>query len=155
MKKVLFCLTLIIALFTLSGCSTDKKNNSTTVAGVLVNEFETIAEKENSVTDIAKKLSENKVLKISVMSEKLTEDDYVDGFNKEINNYKEGAYIRPVIGTIPFVAYVFEVDNPEDFSKELEDNANLSWNICTTADEVKVSIVNNYVFFIMSPKSFE
>ena len=55
----------------------------------------------------------------------------------------------------PAKAYVFEVDNPEEFKKTLEDKAQLNWNICTVADEMKITIEGDYVFFIMSPESFE
>lgn len=60
-----------------------------------------------------------------------------------------------MIGTIPMVAYVFEVADPKEFVKTLEDNAQLNWNICTVADEMRVTVVGNYIFFIMAPKSFE
>ena len=60
-----------------------------------------------------------------------------------------------MIGTIPFIAYVFEVDDAESFAKTLEDNAQLNWNICTQADEMKITTVDNYIFFVMAPKSFE
>ena len=60
-----------------------------------------------------------------------------------------------MIGTIPFVAYIFEVDNPKEFASTLKEQANLRWNICTEADEMQTSIVDNYVFFVMSPSNFE
>ena len=60
-----------------------------------------------------------------------------------------------MISTIPFIAYIFEVEEPKEFVKILEENAQLNWNICVEADEMKTTIVDNYVFFIMSPKSFE
>ena len=60
-----------------------------------------------------------------------------------------------MIGTIPFIAYIFEVENPKKFAETLEEDAQLNWNICTEADEMKTTIVDNYVFFVMSPTSFE
>jgi len=37
----------------------------------------------------------------------------------------------------------------------LKDNANPRWNICTEAEETVVGSVDNKVFFVMCPKSFE
>ena len=59
-----------------------------------------------------------------------------------------------MIGTIPFVGYVFETDDTELLMSELEANALLNWNICTTADEMLVKAHDNYVFFVMSPYTF-
>ena len=42
----------------------------------------------------------------------------------------------------------------DDLVKTLEEKHQLNWNICTTADEMKVYSEGNYVFFVMSPTSF-
>ena len=63
---------------------------------------------------------------------------------------------RILCNSIPhsMVANYFQ-KNPKEFAKVLEENAQLNWNICTEADEMKTTIVDNYVFFVMSPTSFE
>ena len=64
----------------------------------------------------------------------------------------------PMIGTIPFVGYVFVLEEGADvdaFMTTLKDNGDLRWNICTEAEEMVVDHVENRVFFVMSPKSFE
>ena len=64
----------------------------------------------------------------------------------------------PMIGTIPFVGYVFtlaEGADAEAFVKTLSDNANPRWNICTEAEDTIIEAVGNKVFFLMCPKSLE
>ena len=64
----------------------------------------------------------------------------------------------PMIGTIPFIGYVFtlaEGADVEAFKTLLTDNANLRWNICTAAEELVVESEGNTVFFLMCPTTFE
>ena len=83
------------------------------------------------------------------------EEDYLAGFKEEIKGYKKAVGIAPMINTIPMISYIFEVENPDEFKKTLEENAQLNWNICTIADEMKLSVEGEFIFFIMSPESFE
>ena len=79
------------------------------------------------------------------------------GFNEEIHGFSKGAMFGPMIGTIPFIGYIFEVDANTDvaeFVNTLKTNANLRWNICTEADEMAVEAVGNLVFFVMAPAEF-
>lgn len=160
MKRILMSIVLLLGVIPLCACG--NKNGETkveetpkTVAGILEKEFKEIAKEEKDVETIANKLSSNEVVKTKLVVEKLNRDSYIEGFDIEIKEFKSGAVFRPMISSIPFIGYIFEVENPEEFSKQLSDNANLNWNICTSADEMKVSIVDNYVFFVMSPKTFE
>ena len=64
----------------------------------------------------------------------------------------------PMIGSIPFIGYVFELKDETDvnqFISTLKSNADLRWNICTEADEMVVCSVDKKVFFVMCPKYFE
>lgn len=79
------------------------------------------------------------------------EEGYLAGFSEEIYGFKRCIAMAPMIGTIPFVSYVFEVDNPQDFVSTLSASVMLNWNICTAADEYKTAIVGNYVFIVMAP----
>ncbi len=87
------------------------------------------------------------------------EEGNLTGFdNAEIKGFKEGVMFAPMIGTIPFVGYVFVLEDGADvegFKTTLSDNANMRWNICTEAEEKVVESVGNTVFFLMCPKSLE
>ncbi|MBQ9979465.1 MAG: hypothetical protein IJP23_00165 [Oscillospiraceae bacterium] len=87
------------------------------------------------------------------------EGGFLSGFdNVEITGFSEGAMFAPMIGSIPFVGYVFVLDDGADvasFAQTLEDNANLRWNICVTADEMVVETYGNTVFFLMCPASLQ
>ena len=61
--------------------------------------------------------------------------------NDEITGFAEGVMFAPVIGTIPFVGYLFQ--------------ATPRWNICTEADETVVRREGDVVFFVMCPQSMD
>lgn len=86
------------------------------------------------------------------------EEGWLNGFSEEISGFQEGYMFGPVIGSIPFVGYVFVVNDdvkPMDFMKTLDAAADLGWNICTQADEKSSAAVNETVCFVMAPASFE
>ncbi|MBQ6834806.1 MAG: hypothetical protein IJO55_10370 [Lachnospiraceae bacterium] len=87
------------------------------------------------------------------------EPGLLSGFgNAEITGFEEGVMFAPMIGSIPFVGYVFDLADGTDaaaFVKTLEDNADRRWNICVEADETVVELNGDKVFFVMSPLSFE
>ncbi len=83
------------------------------------------------------------------------EPGLLTGFsNAEITGFKEGVMFAPMIGTIPFVGYIFELEDGSDidgFKTQLETSANMAWNVCTEADEMFIENSGNIVFFLMSP----
>ena len=87
------------------------------------------------------------------------EEGLLSGFdNTEIKGFKSGAVFMPMIGSIPFIGYVFELENQADipaFISTLKESANLRWNICVTADEMVTGSVGNKVFFVMCPTTLE
>ena len=63
-----------------------------------------------------------------------------------------------LIGTIPFVGYVFDLAEDADveaFMTTLQENANMRWNICTEAEQTVIASYGDKVFFLMCPKSLE
>ena len=81
------------------------------------------------------------------------------GFGEaEITGFKEGTMFSPMIGSIPFIGYIFELEEGTDgeaFMQTLKDNADPRWNICVEAEEMVVNQVGNKVFFVMCPTSME
>ena len=88
-----------------------------------------------------------------------TDFEFLSGLGEaKITEYEEGAMFGPMIGTIPFIGYIFKLADGADveaFKTTLSENANLRWNICTAAEELVVESEGNTVFFLMCPASFE
>lgn len=89
----------------------------------------------------------------------VVEPGLLTGFgNEEITGFEDGTMFAPIIGSIPFVGYIFTLGDDTDvdsFKQMLSDNANPRWNVCTEADETIIENVGNKVFFVMCPLSFE
>ena len=88
-----------------------------------------------------------------------TVKEICDYFNHtDITGFEEAVGFMPMIGTIPFMGYVFSLADGADvdaFIATLETNANPRWNICTEAEQTVIKAVGNKVFFLMCPKSLE
>lgn len=112
------------------------------------------AEPDIGAEELAKALLENPVIEFSGDALPV-EPGLLTGFgNTEITGFAQGAMFAPMIGTIPFVGYVFVLDEGADaeaFVQTLKDNADPRWNICTEADETIAEHVGNTVFFVMCP----
>lgn len=125
-----------------------------TVASKLYELFETEIATTDDINEVANKLIEAEYFKEVSMTTMEVEPGFLNGFEAEITGFNNGVMFAPMIGTIPFVGYIFETDNTELLMSEIEANASLNWNICTTADEMLVKTHDNYVFFVMSPYTF-
>lgn len=138
--------------------TTAAESTDATVAATLAETFKAEAAKKDATTNtIANAFAANAVVAFMPMVQDM-EAGYLAGFDADITGFKACTVFAPMIGTIPFVSYVFELEADADkdaFIKTLEDNANLRWNICTAAEEMVVETEGNFVFFIMAPLSFE
>lgn len=86
------------------------------------------------------------------------EPGFLNGFTEEIGGFEKGAMFAPMIGSIPFVGYIFKTadeDASEKLVEQLEDSYDLRWNICTQADEMAWQNMGDLVIFVMGPESFE
>lgn len=87
------------------------------------------------------------------------EPGFLMGFdNYEVTGFEQGVMFAPMIGSVPFVGYVFTLPADADvdaFVTGLKDNANLRWNICVEADEMVAEANGNKVFFVMCPTTIE
>ena len=176
MKKLLVGLLAATMAFSVVGCGTKQENvaqgQPEQVAGTteseikddmgkeMINQFkELMANDANISTDaIGNALCENPMFEMAMDAEAV-EPGLLTGFgNTEIKGFKEGTIFSPIIGSIPFVGYIFRVDdqtNVSDFIKELKENANLRWNICTEADQMLVTAVDQTILFVMYSTSEE
>ena len=152
MKKILAMLLIAVMVMGLAACG----GGADTVGGALLEDFK--ANPEGTAQEIADRLIANEVIEFAGATMPV-EPGLLNGFdNAEITGFKEGVMFAPMMGTIPFVGYIFVLEDGADvnaFKQTLEDNANLRWNICTEAEEMTVDSEGNTVFFLMSPKAFE
>ena len=157
MKKILI-FVILIGVFFLTGCEKkeeSKPEEKLTVATSLSAVFKENIKKTKDIEEVANIITESEIIVPETQVFTIGKDDYLVGFDEEIKGFKKAVGIAPMISTIPMIAYIFEVEKPEEFKTKLEEHAQLNWNICTIADEMKIIIEDNYVFFIMSPASFE
>ena len=127
-----------------------------TMGQALLADFKEIlsAEPDIGAEELANRLLENPVIEFAGDALPV-EPGLLTGFgNAEITGFAQGAMFAPMISTIPFVGYVFVLDEGADaeaFVQTLKDNADPRWNICTEADETIAEHVGNTVFFVMCP----
>lgn len=136
---------------------TDKDDTSADTgdfASSLYQIFEIEMEKTDDIEQVAAKIVESGKFGEVVMGTMPVEEGYLAGFEVEIKGFKKGVTFGPMIGTIPFVGYIFETDTPDELVATLEKEHKLNWNICTSADRMFVRQKGNYVFFVMTPDSF-
>ncbi len=129
-----------------------------TIAKTLLNDFMEKANDEAAALSLAEEIVKNPIIQFSPVALEM-EEGYLQGFSGiEIKGFKEAAVFAPMVGTIPFIGYIFTLDDGADtdaFIKMLEESANLNWNICTTADEMLTAKKGNKVFFVMSTYGME
>ena len=187
MKKLLLCLIAGAMALTMAACTAPVVDNEgeneveNNTDNEFVSDFEVETENEaeadgetlgtklsgifkanaadaESAEALANKIVEEAALPFGPMVMPM-EEGYLAGFdNFEVHGFTECAAFAPMIGSIPFVGYVFELPEDADveaFKKDLSDNANLRWNICVTADEMVVENEGNTLFFVMCPASDE
>lgn len=82
------------------------------------------------------------------------EGNYFDGFSQDVTGYTKAVTIRPMIGSIPLVAYVIETEDAQAFIQANEPNLNTRWLICVAADEALMTAAGNYVFAVLAPYTF-
>lgn len=169
MKKVIAIVLALVVVIGLVACATVGGNNdetttleettgAATVANTFAEAFKAEAAKEGATANtIATALSTNELVAFMPMVQDM-EAGYLAGFSADITGFKACTAFVPMIGTIPFVSYVFELEADADkdaFITTLKDNADLRWNICTAAEEMVAETEGNFVFFVMAPLSFE
>lgn len=173
MKKFLSILFAAVLTVSLTACGSPKETPKETIQdhipsieensfGELVwNDFETIVNenKDADTKEIATKISEDEKIPFKLMVEDIN-PEYFAGFSNEFKptGYKEATLFQPMIGSIPFVGYVFEMEENSDieaFISSLTENADPRWNICVEADQTISGSIQNKVLFVMCPKDID
>ncbi len=139
--------------------STDAEGTET-LGTTLMKEFQSIMAAEESPTAyaVAEKLIAHESIQFMGGAVEV-EPGLLSGFdNYEVTGFEEGAMFAPMMGSIPFVGYIFKVAEDVDvdtFAADLITNANPRWQICVEAEETQTDTFENYVFFLMSPTTLE
>lgn len=160
MKKLMALLLAAVMMCSMVACGNSGSNEEVkepeTVGEFLRQDF--VENSEGSAQEVADRLIQNEILPFEAVTMPV-EPGFLTGFdNTEITGFSEGVMFAPMMGTIPFVGYVFVLEDGVDvtgFVETLGDNANLRWNICTEAEEMVVEAEENTVLFLMCPKNFE
>lgn len=116
---------------------------------------EMLANEQVSMEELANKLITNPAIQFFGGAMPV-EAGFLSGFNNEVSGFTSGAMFAPMMGSIAFVGYVFELAedaNVQEFINNLTADANPRWQICVTADQTVVGAFNNKVFFLMCPAS--
>ncbi len=139
--------------------SGDKADGVANVGTKLFEEFSALAQEGSSAAEIAQTLAASDTVKpINMVTQEITAGHLAGFGDSEITGFEKGTQFSPMIGTIAFVGYVFELSEDADvdaFIAQLEKEANLNWNICTSADDMVVGKQGNKVFFVMCPSVIE
>lgn len=146
MKKNTVISAILVFMLLVTACGKTETNSVDTIGGKYLEAFEQTTNTDpNTIVDelIANVDSGYELIKMDV------EPGYLNGFDNEITGFSSGVVFAPMIGSIPFVGYVFETDDAETLEKTLAQNANMRWNICTEADEMVTGSKGNLVFFMM------
>lgn len=168
MKRIIALFMAALMAVSMAACGGDSNSTTeTTVPSTTVAEPVTVGEKllSDFMADttgtpqaIADRLLTNEVIEF-MGSAMPVEEGLLSGFdNAEIKGFKEGVMFAPMMSSIAFVGYIFELEDGADveaFKTTLKDSANLRWNICVEAEELICDNDGNKVFFLMCPKSFE
>lgn len=163
-KRYWYCLPLVVALaIGLCGCkaqeqekdiagntevesSVNEKEENATVGKQYLNAF--MNSEQTEADQMVDELLNQVEVPYSLEKMEVSEG-YLNGFDEEITGFQKGIMFSPVIGTIPFVGYVFETDNADALLSLLKEKANPAWNICTEADETVSTSREQLVFFLM------
>lgn len=147
MRKLFISMVLIMMAVGFAACGKkDSVAEANTVGGKYVNMFNAASGKScDEVVDelLAGSDADLNLVKIEV------EPGYLNGFDEEITGFDEGVMFGPMIGSIPFVGYVFKTSDTATLESLLKDKANMRWNICTEADEMVSATKGDLVFFMM------
>ena len=120
---------------------------------------EKTANPDITAEELANKLVNLEINGFSGMATPMEAGGYLPGFdNFEGTGFETCVNFMPMIGSIPYVGYIFELAEDADvaaFIKTLEDNCNPRWNICVTADQTVIGSIDHTVFFLMCPETYD
>lgn len=169
MKKFLVTLLAAVMVLSMVACGSKKEETPATtvlteveegtLGATLLEVFSTEMEANSALTaqELADTIITNEAILFAGASMPM-EEGFLMGFDADITGFEEAVAFMPMIGTIPFVGYVFDLAENADvnaFMTTLQENANMRWNICTEAEQTVIASYGDKVFFLMCPNSLE
>ncbi|MBE5931254.1 MAG: hypothetical protein E7268_09415 [Lachnospiraceae bacterium] len=115
------------------------------------------ANPETAPFDMANSLSANPVIPFMAGAMEV-EPGFLAGFSADITGFEKGAQYGPMMGSIAFAGYIFELADGADvkaFIETLKSNANPRWNVCVAADYTQIGAYENTVHFLMYPAEMD
>ena len=115
------------------------------------------ANPEAAPIDVANVLVTNPVIQFMAGASEV-EPGYLAGLSEEISGFEKGAMFGPMMGSIAFMGYVFDLADDADvnaFVENLKSKADPRWNICVAADYTQVGAYGNTVYFLMYPADMD
>ncbi|MBQ8798018.1 MAG: hypothetical protein IJZ55_00470 [Lachnospiraceae bacterium] len=115
------------------------------------------ANPETAPIDMANTLSTNPVIQFMAGGMEV-EPGFLAGFSEDITGFEKGAMYGPMMGSIAFAGYIFELADDADvnaFIELLKSKADPRWNICVAADYTQVGAYENTVYFLMYPAEMD
>lgn len=155
----------------MNGGNPDNNGNANHSGNADQNPIKTIGQR--LADDFKALLNPEKMMGARAMADELLKGDYLTfdhattdvqpgklkGFgDAEITGFKEGVMIEAKKEDVPFIAYIFTLDDNTDaetFMSMLKSKANSQWNSKVKADEMFTERSEKQVFFVMSPKSLD
>ena len=154
MKKIITVILVLAMALSLCACGAKKVESvPNTLGQQLYQQFNAKVEAgETDAQALADALLQSDALPFEGGMTAEMEEGFLMGFTTDIVGFEKAVMFAPMIGSIPFVGYVFELssaDACEAFCAMLLENCDPRWNICTEADETVCGSAENLVFFVM------
>ncbi len=168
MKKIITLVLTVVLCVSLVACGGSKTTDviptvdEATVGGQhwakFVSELE--ANPEATAEELANALISLEINQFMGMAMPIEDGaEYFPGFdNYVITGYESAANFMPMMGSIAYVGYIFELAEDADasaFIETLTANANPRWNICVEADQTVAGSKGTTVFFLMCPSTYD
>lgn len=159
MKKILACLLVVVMVCMLGACGSKDAGKPSTPGTKMLADFQErmAGQEEYTIEEMANAIIESKDIPVACATA-VVEEGYLNGFMNEVTGFQEGVMFGPMIGTIPMIGYIFQLEDGADvdaFVEGLKENADMRWNICTEAGEMVCDAEGQRVFFVMCPLSFD
>ena len=114
MKKLM---TTLLCLLLLASCGTKQDDipETSSEGTKQLKVFEKASESESDIFKIGEALTKTDPELSLEMAE--VEPGWLNGFSEDVTGFTKGVVVAPIIGSIPYVAYVFESEDPEALLK--------------------------------------